>query len=100
MWLQIPTRYQHPEIICYLLKEKVANWNVANLRKEFRGGKLRDPELETSYFQLERTFISNIFCVESNYRYILKKSGSEVETWGTGEEIYLDLINKRILFNK
>ena len=98
-FVQIPSKYENPVIIAYLLREKLGNnWDPKKLRREFYSGKLRDSELEECYFLLNRSYTTvEKFCSEKPYTWFLK-SKDGLEIYSDGPAIYLDLLKPRIFF--
>ena len=98
--LDCPKRYEHPIIIAYLLKIKCSQWDVKSVKKEIYRDRLRDPELEELYFQLAQTYTSaGNFFLDKPYKCIMKTPDG-LRSVGDGQEIYVDLIKRRIMFDK
>ena len=98
--IKIPQRYQHPMVVAALLRSHVEEWSQRSLRHCLRRGKLRDPDLEARYFQLEREFSTlDDFCSRVPFKFIIK-IGDNVKIIGRGPEILWDDDKNSIVFDK
>ena len=99
MSFRIPNRYRYPVILVTLLREKLEEWTVENIRREFHRQKIRDPELEEYYFSIERkVHSSEEYCSLQPYKYILRRNG-EINTISEGPEIVFDIDKNRVYAN-
>ena len=99
MSFQIPNRYRYPVILVSLLRDKLEEWTLKNIKREFLRQKIRDPELEELYFSIERDVQSSEeYCSLQPYKYILRVNG-EINTISEGPEIIFDVDKNRVYVN-
>ena len=98
--IKIPQRYQHPIIVAALLRSQIDDWTQRGLRNSLPRGKLRDPDLEARYFQLEREFSTlDDFCSRAPFKFIIK-IGDTLKTIGEGPDILWDDDKRAVVFEK
>ena len=96
MSFKIPSRYRHPIIIAYLLREKLGEWSPQRIRREFTRDRLKDYELEECYFLLEQRFTSiGDFCQDKNYTFFIKTE-NDLHVFSEGPPIFFDQTKARI----
>ena len=94
----IPSRYRHPIIIAYLLREKLGEWSQQKVRREFTRDRLKDYELEECYFLLEERFTSVAdFCSDKSFCFFIKAENGLL-TFSDGPPIFFDQTKARIYF--
>ena len=55
-YICIPSRYKYGIVVAQILRENTSIWDFKEIKAQLRGGKIRVPDLEDLYFQLERTY--------------------------------------------
>ena len=100
--IQIPKRYKYP--LCAVLRkfnlEQGIEWNARNVKKCLPKGKIRDPEIESAYFELEKSYTTlQDFCERIPYSFIIKE-GHDVVSYSNGPEIMFNVEKRAIYFNK
>lgn len=99
MFLTIPKKYKNGIILVALLRNKLREWNITNLRKELRQGKVRDYEIEDDYYRIEKNFKSiEDFCTRPPFKFVVKRGG-EINVFNDGPEIYFDADKNKVVFN-
>ena len=94
----IPSRYRHPIIIAYLLREKLGEWSPQKIRREIKRDRLKDYELEECYFLLEERFTSIAdFCQDKNFTFFIKTE-NDLHVFSEGPPIFFDQTKARIFF--
>ena len=94
----IPSRYRHPIIVAYLLREKLGEWSPQKIKREIYRDRLKDYELEECYFLLEQRFTSiDDFCKDKNFTFFIK-TGDVLQVFSEGPSIFLDQTKARIYF--
>ena len=94
MIFAIPEKYQKPILLVFLLSEKLDVWTVENVKREFRKGTLRDPDILNTYHRLKNQFILENLSDASNCFVIKTESG--VEKYGFGPKILFESKTRRI----
>ena len=96
--IKIPSRYRHPIIVAYLLREKLEEWTPQKIRREILRDRLRDYELEECYFLLEERFKSVAdFCSDKSFCFFIKAENG-LQIFSDGPPIFFDQTNPRIFF--
>lgn len=99
-WLKIPSRYEHPIIVAFLIREKHEVWNFDTAKSEFRRDRLFDNELEDLYHHYAQNFISLAdFCTNKEFEFFIKDKDG-LQRFSSGPEICFDSIKGRIIFDK
>ena len=75
-------------------------WNIPNVRKEFRQGKVRDNEIEEDYFRIEQNFKSiEDFCQRPPFKFVVKRENT-IKKYSDGPVIFYDDDKKRVCFER
>ena len=100
LWIKIPTKYENPIIIAYLLREKCQSWNHENVKREFLRGNIRDSEVVRQYHRLATAFSSiETFCESKSFTFFVR-SNTGLHIFSSGPEIFYDETKRRIFFQK
>ena len=102
-YFSIPTdRYKKPLIAACLIRKRAEVWDIKNVRKQLRGGKLRDPEDEDKYFRFEREYVSlEEFCSSAPFNFTIKTENGILKfPKFDSPEIYFDLVKSRVIFDE
>ena len=96
----IPEKYSEPLFLLFLLREKIEEWSILNVRKEFRKAVLRDPDMLNQYHNMKNE-ISDIeqFLVNSRFKFVLK-TAEGLKVYGTGPEILFEEKTRRLYDSK
>ena len=94
MIFAIPEKYEKPILLIFLLSEKLNIWTVENVKREFRKGTLRDPDILNTYHRLKNQFILDNLSEANNCFVIKTESG--VEKYGVGPNILFESKTRRI----
>ena len=96
----LPKTYRHPIIICSLLREKLEEWNFESVKRELRGNKIRDNDIEVAYYEEEKNFTTlEQFCSNQPFQFFVKTVDG-IQTMSEGPAIYFDSQKKQLFFKK
>lgn len=99
-YFTIPQKYKSPIITAALLRNLCEDWDVKNVKKHLRAGKLRDPDAEERYYELEREFTTLAdFCNSAPFNFVIKRTEG-LEAYPGGPDLYFDIEKSRIIFDR
>ena len=95
MMFSIPERYD-PIILLGVLREKLPEWSIQKIRKEFNRAVLRNHETLDAYYALKATVTNkDVYMEQSGFKFTVKTENGLRQT-GQGPEILFDEKTRRV----